>query len=184
MVDLQLCSMYVGDRALCEHTSSVTSVLLDLSIAMQSSLYACILACMFLLPTVYAQSNQTGITPVTSVSNDYYTPKKTFTPVTTYSTVPNPSTTTINDKGPTEAPGNYTFTYMVPQSTMHGSPNTSISRSLLEHGHGPAASQLQPDPGALQTAHGVGLGDSAQDIYLTPLAAVLSFILGVIMTFH
>ena len=57
-----------------------------------------------------AQAGSADVTPITSVSNDYFTPAKTFTPATTFSSVVDGQVTTISDQGPTQLPGSYTFT--------------------------------------------------------------------------
>lgn len=109
---------------------------------------------------VLAQGSTEGpeITPVTSVTNDYYTPKKTFTPATTFATVVSGVNVTITDQGPTYQPGDYTFTFTKPTTTMTVAMSEPVMRSLHENGHGPEASQLEPDPGALQKVRGAGVG--------------------------
>ena len=50
-----------------------------------------------------AQAGSADVTPISSVSNDYFTPAKTFTPATTFSSVVDGQVTTISR--PYTAPG-------------------------------------------------------------------------------
>ena len=120
-----------------------------------------------------AQAGSADVTPISSVSNDYFTPAKTFTPATTFSSVVDGQVTTISDQGPTQLPGSYTFTYTKPNSTVSAPENSALMKSLSEKGNVPEASQLQADPGALQTAQGVGLGDDGIVSKGLPLTGVL-----------
>ena len=126
-----------------------------------------------------AQAGSADVTPISSVSNDYFTPAKTFTPATTFSSVVDGQVTTITDQGPTQLPGSYTFTYTKPKSTVSAPENSALMKSLSEKGNVPEASQLQADPGALQTAHGVGLGDDGIIIKSLPLSSVLVALIAV-----
>lgn len=126
-----------------------------------------------------AQAGSADVTPITSVSNDYFTPAKTFTPATTFSSVVDGQVTTITNQGPTQLPGSYTFTYTKPKSTVSAPENSALMKSLSEKGNVPEASQLQADPGALQTAHGVGLGDDGIIIKSLPLSSVLVALIAV-----
>lgn len=132
-----------------------------------------------------AQVASADITPVTSVSNDYFTPAKTFTPATTFSSVVDGQITTISDQGPTQLPGSYTFTYTKPNSSVSAPESSALMKSLSEKGNVPEASRLQADPGALQTAHGVGLGDAgiiSKSISLTgALVAFMAVCFGAIL---
>ncbi|WFD18394.1 hypothetical protein MCAP1_000596 [Malassezia caprae] len=57
--------------------------------------------------------------------------------------------------------GSYTWVYTVPDSTVPGPANQTLSSVLAAQGHTSGASDLQPAPGALQTAPGVGNGAMA-----------------------
>lgn len=131
------------------------------------------------LVLLIAQAGSADVTPITSVSNDYFTPAKTFTPATTFSSVVDGQATTITDQGPTQLPGSYTFTYTKPKSTVSAPESSALMKSLSEKGNVPEASQLQADPGALQTAHGVGLGDDGIIIKSLPLSSVLVALIAV-----
>lgn len=131
------------------------------------------------LVLLIAQAGSADLTPITSVSNDYFTPAKTFTPATTFSSVVDGQVTTITNQGPTQLPGSYTFTYTKPKSTVSAPENSALMKSLSEKGNVPEASQLQADPGALQTAHGVGLGDDGIIIKSLPLSSVLVALIAV-----
>ncbi|WFD25174.1 hypothetical protein MNAN1_000140 [Malassezia nana] len=108
-----------------------------------------------------------------SVSNDYFTPKKTFTPVTTYQTAQSGHPTSMVGVGPSTMPNSYTWVYTVPDSTVPGPANKTMSSVLEAQGHTSGASDLQPAPGALQTAPGVG--DSASAI--VPSVGIASWLL-------
>lgn len=131
------------------------------------------------LVLLIAQAGSADVTPITNVSNDYFTPAKTFTPATTFSSVVDGQVTTITDQGPTQLPGSYTFTYTKPKSTVSAPESSALMKSLSEKGNVPEASQLQADPGALQTAHGVGLGDDGIIIKSLPLSSVLVALIAV-----
>ena len=131
------------------------------------------------LVLLIAQAGSADVTPITSVSNDYFTPAKTFTPATTFSSVVDGQVTTITNQGPTQLPGSYTFTYTKPKSTVSAPESSALMKSLSEKGNVPEASQLQADPGALQTAHGVGLGDDGIIIKSLPLSSVLVALIAV-----
>lgn len=131
------------------------------------------------LVLLIAQAGSADVTPITSVSNDYFTPAKTFTPATTFSSVVDGQVTTITNQGPTQLPGSYTFTYTKPKSTVSAPENSALMKSLSEKGNVPEASQLQADPGALQTAHGVGLGDDGIIIKSLPLSSVIVALIAV-----
>lgn len=131
------------------------------------------------LVLLIAQAGSADVTPITNVSNDYFTPAKTFTPATTFSSVVDGQVTTITNQGPTQLPGSYTFTYTKPKSTVSAPENSALMKSLSEKGNVPEASQLQADPGALQTAHGVGLGDDGIIIKSLPLSSVLVALIAV-----
>ena len=132
------------------------------------------------LVLLIAQAGSADVTPITSVSNDYFTPAKTFTPATTFSSVVDGQVTTITNQGPTQLPGSYTFTYTKPKSTVSAPENSALMKSLSEKGNVQEASQLQADPGALQTAHGVGLGDDGIIIKSLPLSSVLVALIAVV----
>lgn len=85
-----------------------------------------------------------------SVSNDYYTPKKTFTPATTFESAQQGHPTTIVGVGPSLMPSSYTWVYTAPDSTVPGPANQTLSSVMAAQGHTPGASNLQPAPGALQ----------------------------------
>lgn len=131
------------------------------------------------LVLLIAQAGSADVTPITNVSNDYFTPAKTFTPATTFSSVVDGQVTTITDQGPTQLPGSYTFTYTKPKSTVSAPENSALMKSLSEKGNVPEASQLQADPGALQKAHGVGLGDDGIISKSLPLSSVLVALIAV-----
>jgi hypothetical protein len=131
------------------------------------------------LVLLIAQAGSADVTPITNVSNDYFTPAKTFTPATTFSSVVDGQVTTITDQGPTQLPGSYTFTYTKPKSTVSAPESSALMKSLSEKGNVPEASQLQADPGALQTAHGVGLGDDGIISKSLPLSSVLVALIAV-----
>ena len=131
------------------------------------------------LVLLIAQAGSADVTPITNVSNDYFTPAKTFTPATTFSSVVDGQVTTITDQGPTQLPGSYTFTYTKPKSTVSAPESSALMKSLSEKGTVPEASQLQADPGALQTAHGVGLGDDGIISKSLPLSSVLVALIAV-----
>ena len=131
------------------------------------------------LVLLIAQAGSADVTPITNVSNDYFTPAKTFTPATTFSSVVDGQVTTITDQGPTQLPGSYTFTYTKPKSTVSAPESSALLKSLSEKGNVPEASQLQADPGALQTAHGVGLGDDGIISKSLPLSSVLVALIAV-----
>ena len=131
------------------------------------------------LVLLIAQAGSADVTPITNVSNDYFTPAKTFTPATTFSSVVDGQVTTITDQGPTQLPGSYTFTYTKPKSTVSAPESSALMKSLSEKENVPEASQLQADPGALQTAHGVGLGDDGIISKSLPLSSVLVVLIAV-----
>lgn len=131
------------------------------------------------LVLLIAQAGSADVTPITNVSNDYFTPAKTFTPATTFSSVVDGQVTTITDQGPTQLPGSYTFTYTKPKSTVSAPESSALMKSLSEKENVPEASQLQADPGALQTAHGVGLGDDGIISKSLPLSSVLVALIAV-----
>jgi len=131
------------------------------------------------LVLLIAQAGSADVTPITNVSNDYFPPAKTFPPATTFSSVVDGQVTTITDQGPTQLPGSYTFTYTKPNSTVSAPENSALMKSLSEKGNVPEASQLQADPGALQTAHGVGLGDDGIISKSFPLSSVLVALIAV-----
>ncbi|SHO76401.1 Hypothetical protein MSYG_0739 [Malassezia sympodialis ATCC 42132] len=108
-----------------------------------------------------------------SVTNDYYTPKKTFTPATTFETAQQGHPTSIVGVGPSGMPSSYTWVYTVPDSTVPGPANQTLSSVLAAQGHTPGASDLQPAPGALQTAPGVGNGAMA----VAPVVSLASWLL-------
>lgn len=85
-----------------------------------------------------------------SVTNDYFTPKKTYTPATTFETAQQGHPTSIVGVGPSGMPNSYTWVYTVPDSTVPGPLNQTLSSVLAAQGHTSGASNLQPAPGALQ----------------------------------
>ncbi|PKI83219.1 hypothetical protein MVES_002855 [Malassezia vespertilionis] len=94
---------------------------------------------------VHAQSQ-----PIRSPTNEYFTPKQTFTPATTFETPQGGKQTQISGVGPSISSDPYTWSYTAAQSTLLPTDNPSLSSSLAKEGHGPGASDLNPAPDHLQ----------------------------------
>ncbi|WFD29734.1 hypothetical protein MSPP1_000745 [Malassezia sp. CBS 17886] len=90
--------------------------------------------------------------PVRDPTNSYFTPKQTFTPITTFKSVEGGQVTQVTGVGPSNAPSPYTWNYTAPPSTMSPTANPSLSSSLEKAGIplGPSASDLQPNTKDLQ----------------------------------
>lgn len=94
----------------------------------------------------------TAPTPITDPTNSYYTPKKTYTPITTYPSAQGGHPTTIAGVGPKEKSGSYTWVYTVPSSTPSPTSNPELASSLSSAGiHTDSKDKnLKPNPDNLQ----------------------------------
>ena len=108
---------------------------------------ALVLALLAVVPVAIAQD-----APVENPTNSYYTPKPTFTPITTTPAPQGGKQTTASGNGPSAAPGPYTFNYTQPGSTVPPTQNPGLTSSLRAAGIavGDDASKLQPNPTNVQ----------------------------------
>ncbi|WFD02494.1 hypothetical protein MOBT1_001177 [Malassezia obtusa] len=91
-------------------------------------------------------------TPIKSPTNPYFTPKQTFTPITTLQSAPSGTVIVMTGVGPSETPGKYTWNYTAPASTLQPTQNPALSSSLAKSiDMRSSASNLEPDPEHLQT---------------------------------
>lgn len=97
--------------------------------------------------------------PVESVTNSYFTPKQTYTPISTLQSAQGGKPMTISGHGPSERPGPYTWNYSAALSTLAPTQNSALSSSLAKSlDIRPEASNLQPDPEHLQVRTDRGAG--------------------------
>lgn len=88
--------------------------------------------------------------PIRSPTNDYFTPRPTFTPATTFVSATNGQPTMISGVGPAVAPSSYTWNYTKPTQTVPAPGNQTLSQSLIKAGYGPSVSQLLPSGNGVQ----------------------------------
>ncbi|KAL4401474.1 hypothetical protein ACI68E_001116 [Malassezia pachydermatis] len=112
--------------------------------------------------------------PIRSPTNDYFTPRPTFTPATTFVSATNGQPTMISGVGPAVAPSSYTWNYTKPTQTVPAPGNQTLSQSLIKAGYGPSVSQLLPSGNGVQTPIGV---DGAWAIKAPSVAVLCTIVL-------